>query len=208
MTVKDTGTGIDKKNLGKIFDPFFTTKEEGKGTGLGLSTVFGIVKQNEGYIRVESERGRGTSFHIYLPVIEQTDFLHNEEVSSAGQLQGSECVLVVENERAVRSMICRTLRLYGYRIFEAADAELALDIYNSEHETIDLILTDVIMPGQSGVDLVAELRRKNSKLRVIYMSGYTKGKIQQANRLPEGINFIQKPFTSQAIAKAIRRALD
>ncbi len=105
-------------------------------------------------------------------------------------------------------MICRTLRLYGYRIFEAADAELALDIYNSEHETIDLILTDVIMPGQSGVDLVAELRRKNSKLRVIYMSGYTKGKIQQANRLPEGINFIQKPFTSQAIAKAIRRALD
>jgi len=209
LTVSDTGSGIPKALQEKIFDPFFTTKPKGKGTGLGLSTVFGIVKQSDGYIWVESRPGKGTTFKIYFPAVDKA--LSHEEEDDAKEkqnLRGSETILVVEDERGVRNMVCKMLRLYGYRALEAKNARQAQALFAEGKGHIDLILTDIVMPGLSGVELVERLAERNGPLKVVYMSGYTEEKIVRHGILNRGIPFIQKPFTPETIIKKIRTLLD
>jgi PAS domain S-box-containing protein len=204
LTVSDTGSGMDAETRSRIFEPFFTTKEAGKGTGLGLSIVQGIVAQSGGYIDVYSEQGIGTTFKIYLPALAGAA---GEEKSQAAAAVtgGKESVLVVEDQGEVRKYAVDVLKAYGYRVLQAASAVEALTI--SEHENIDLVLTDVVMPNMSGRDLVDRLKAREPGLKVLYMSGYTDNVITHRGLLEAGTAFIQKPFSPQALARQVRTAL-
>jgi hypothetical protein len=208
LTVRDTGHGMDKETQFRIFEPFFTTKELGKGTGLGLATVYGIVKQAGGYIWVESDLGCGTSFEIYLAATEDAAEAADAPVISPGPAGGHETVLVVEDEEMVRVLISQALRLAGYRVLTAADGQEALRLAAEHAETIRLLVTDVVMPGISGPQLVDRLQPHRPDLRILYMSGYADSTIVRQQVLLAGHQFLQKPFTMESLLGRVRTLLD
>ena len=209
LAISDTGCGMDEETRQRIFEPFFTTKEQGKGTGLGLSMVYGIVKQSGGNIWVYSEEGRGTTFKIYFPRVtaaaeEYRRAAHGLEVEG-----GSETILLVEDAEWVRTLARQVLESAGYRVLEAGNADAAIKLFESINgDRIDLLLTDVVMPGMSGNDMSRILLAKHPGMPVLYMSGYTDDAIVQHGVLEAGINFLQKPFTPAALALKVREVLD
>ena len=209
LAVSDTGQGMDEEIQEHIFEPFFTTKGVGKGTGLGLSTVFGIVKQSEGHISVTSEPGKGTSFKIYLPRLEEVEKKHEMLSQNQAVKGGTETVLLVEDEAALRKMAGKILKRHGYRIIEASNGMEARERTDELGESkLDLLITDVIMPGMSGEDLADMLHEKYPDLSVLYISGYTNNIIAHHGILHEGVSFLQKPFSPKFLAKKVREVLD
>lgn len=208
MKVSDTGSGMDRETLEKIFDPFFTTKELGRGTGLGLSTVYGIVKQHQGHILAHSDLGQGTSFHVYFPQTgDQTEssIEVNGEIAS---LQGSEAILVAEDQEQVRLMAAEMLRRHGYHVVACKDGESSLAAASIHEGPIHLLVTDVVMPGMNGKELHAALSAIQPTIRVLYMSGYTGNLISHHGVLEEGVDFIQKPFSLPVFLRKVREVLD
>jgi len=208
LAVTDTGIGMTKEVQAKIFEPFFTTKEKGKGTGLGLSTVYGIVKQSKGNIWVYSEPGKGSTFKIYLPRVEETVRIVEEPEEVAESLQGSETILLVEDEKMVRDIALKILRNYGYTVLCAGDGEEALHICRHHQEPVQLMLTDVVMPGMSGRELAKRLEELHPEMKVLFMSGYTDNAIVHNGLLDKGIAFIPKPFTPVDLARKVREVLN
>ena len=209
IAVSDTGEGMDEETQSRIFEPFFTTKPAGKGTGLGLSTVYGIVKQSSGYIWVYSEPRIGTTFKVYLPMMEA------EEISVAvaeravrKPMLGSETVLLVEDEPSVRSIARRILERNGYTVLEAHDGRHALRVADQYRQPIQLLLTDMMMPELTGRDLWRSLAPRRSELRVLYMSGYTNDDMVRRGLIDANSAFVQKPFTAADLARAVRSTLD
>jgi two-component system, cell cycle sensor histidine kinase and response regulator CckA len=209
LSVSDTGCGMDAETRARIFEPFFTTKEQGKGTGLGLATVYGIVEQHGGFIRVESEPGAGTTFRVYFP----------RAAPAAGEAaparaeqpeplpRGTEVVLLVEDEGAVRRLTRELLEMQGYTVLEAAGGEEALRL-SAEGGQIDLLLTDVVMPRLSGRELAERLSAERPHLKVLYFSGYTDDIVVRHGLLEHGLAFIQKPFSQEALLRKVREVLD
>lgn len=207
IAVSDTGSGMSREVREKIFEPFFTTKDLGKGTGLGLATVYGIVKQHNGFIYVYSEVGAGTTFKIYLPVSAGAAHLQREkEVPSLAG--GTETVMIVDDDRSIRVLAGDILRPLGYRILTAASGEEALKMCASAGNGIDVVLTDVIMPNIHGRDLARRLEEAHPGIRVIFMSGYTDDMIAHHGVLGANVNFIQKPFTPTSLTRKLRSVLD
>jgi CheY-like chemotaxis protein len=197
---------MNEETRGHIFEPFFTTKGVGKGTGLGLPTIHGIVEQSGGYIEIDSEMGRGTTFKIYLPRVEDAsaDSGKPEAVSAMG---GNETVLVVEDQPEVRGYATAALRAYGYQVIEAASAAEALLVWEREGERIALILTDVVMPSLSGRELADRLKERRPGIKVLFMSGYTDDTIVHHGVLEKDAEFIQKPFSPGQLAIKVREVL-
>jgi CheY-like chemotaxis protein len=208
LAMSDTGTGMDKETQANIFEPFFTTKEKGKGTGLGLSTVYGIVKQSRGHIWVYSEPGRGTTFKIYLPAVEELSPIREKPVPASESLRGHETVLVVEDEEMVRKLACDILQMNGYRVLDAVDAADALMKYEQHEGAIDLMITDVVLPHISGRELAGHLTPLRPDMKILYMSGYADDAIVHHGVLDAGTNFLQKPFTPDSLARKVREVLD
>ena len=200
---------MDTETQSKIFEPFFTTKEQGKGTGLGLSTVYGIVKQSGGYIRVQSELNRGTSFEIQLPIVENIEAEQIMRIESSKPEHGTETILVVEDEESVRNIILTILENCGYSVFEAKNGyeALQLSIFLKERP-IDILITDVVMPGVSGLEIAEQLSAQRPDMKVLYISGYTDDAVINHGLLKDEINFLQKPFTPKSLARKVRELLD
>ncbi len=208
MSISDSGTGIDPAIIDKIFNPFFTTKDFGKGTGLGLSTVYGIVKQHNGFIKVSSEKSKGTVFSIYLPVNEIATAADSAPASGINSLKGSETILAVEDTPEVRNLLERVLTKNGYTTFIAENAESALSIALSYNKKIDLLITDVMMPDMNGVQLYNKISESRPDIKVIYISGYTANIIEQNGESDDRISFLQKPFAISDFTKKVRDLLD
>jgi two-component system, cell cycle sensor histidine kinase and response regulator CckA len=208
LAVSDNGSGMDKELLIQIFEPFFTTKETGKGTGLGLSTVYGIVKQNKGFINVYSEPGHGTTFRIYLPRHESSYADANMENREEPDARGHETILLVEDEQAILKMTAIMLEKQGYRVLPASLPDEAILLAKKYKGDIHLVMTDVVMPNMNGKELVESLLSLYPKLKSLYMSGYTADAIARHGVLNPGINFIMKPFTMKTLAATVRKALD
>jgi PAS domain S-box-containing protein len=208
LLVSDTGVGMDPSTIEHIFEPFFTTKDTGRGTGLGLSTVYGIVRQSGGYVTVSSEPGRGATFRIYFPRVETNEEPAREPGVSEGIPAGSETVLLVEDEGAIRRLMAKILRENGYTVLEGSDGQGALEVSGRQQGPIHLLVTDVVMPGMSGRELAVRLVRSRPEMRVIYMSGYTDDEISRHGVLVPGVIFIQKPFSPSFLARKIRQVLD
>jgi two-component system cell cycle sensor histidine kinase/response regulator CckA len=208
LSVSDTGAGMSAETLAHIFEPFFTTKEQGKGTGLGLATVYGIVKQSGGYIWVDSELGVGSSFHIYLPLIEGPASARPGPVPAAEPFRGSETLLVAEDADALRKLATTLLQQNGYRVLAASNGTEALRLAQQTNEHIDLLLTDVIMPGLGGYALGQALLPLRPDLKILYMSGYTDSSIAHHGVLESGISLLHKPFTEEALLRKVREVLD
>jgi CheY-like chemotaxis protein len=206
LSVRDTGMGMDKETQSRIFEPFFTTKEKGKGTGLGLSTVYGIVKQSGGYVMVQSEIERGTTFHIYLPRVNGVAEKHAAPVPHTA-LGGTETVLLVEDEESVRQLVRDTLSAKGYCVIEAEDGEAGLAAASLHDGKIDLLITDVVMPGMGGRELVKQLAQLRPEAKVLYLSGYTEDAILSDGTIDHGAAFLQKPFTLQNLSRKVRDVL-
>jgi signal transduction histidine kinase/DNA-binding response OmpR family regulator len=208
LTVSDTGSGMDEGTQQRIFDPFFTTKEIGKGTGLGLSTVYGIVKQSGGFISVQSKVGNGTTFNIYLPRVEE-DMVEAKLSAPRSELQrGVETVLLVEDEEMVRQLLHDILEGDGYKVLVAANGQQGILMSKRHEGPIHLIITDVVMPGMSGPQLVERLTESCAGAKVLYMSGYTDKAIVYHGVLEPGLNFLQKPFTPDTVLSKVREVLD
>jgi PAS domain S-box-containing protein len=207
LSIEDTGQGFDEETRERLFEPFFTTKEKGKGTGLGLSTVYGIVRQSGGMIRVRSETGRGSIFTVYLPAVREAENAADEASRVYVPKGQSETILVVEDEEMVRTMMGEVLRSYGYNVLEAANGKETLEMVGGSRRRVDLLVTDVIMPGMSGKQLAAELLKQTPDLRILFVSGYTGDAIADHGILEDGVHFLQKPFTPQSLAAAVHRML-
>ncbi len=203
LSVSDTGIGMTKEVQQKIFDPFFTTKETGRGTGLGLSTVFGIVKQSGGYIWVESAYKKGSTFFVYLPAVDQNVITEETENTVQEYPHGHQTILIVEDEASVRKMIVKMLKLYGYTTLEAKDGWDALSVYEENRESIDLVLSDVVMPGLNGVELMKKIYAINPQQKALYMSGYTDENIVRSGMIKRDIRFLQKPFSPEALMRTL-----
>jgi two-component system cell cycle sensor histidine kinase/response regulator CckA len=208
LAVSDTGVGMDKEQQARLFEPFYTTKERGKGTGLGLSTTYGVVKQSGGSIWVYSERGLGTTFKIYLPRSEEPLDEPAEAPPPAIPLSGTETILLVEDEPEVRRLVQKILDMHGYAVLSAASPAEAIAISRSRPGTIDILVTDVIMPGMNGRELARALSTARPDLRVLYMSGYTDAAIAHQGILDPGTAFLSKPFTPDVLARKVREVLD
>ncbi|HEX8843744.1 MAG TPA: PAS domain S-box protein [Pyrinomonadaceae bacterium] len=208
LSISDTGCGMDAETQERIFEPFFTTKELGKGTGLGLSTVYGIVKQSGGNIWVYSEVGKGTTFKVYLPRFDEAPEHHDERLPVEKSLAGTETILLVEDEEMVRDIASQALEQSGYRVLVASDTLHALELCREHAERIDLMLTDVVMPQMSGRVLAERVAPLRPEMRVLYMSGYTDDHIVHHGVLEEGMNFIEKPFTADQLARKVREVLN
>jgi PAS domain S-box-containing protein len=206
IAVTDTGIGMNDATRARIFEPFFTTKEKGKGTGLGLATSYGIIKQSGGYIWAYSEEGRGTTFKVYLPRVaaERTDRASAVVGAPAG---GTETILLVEDEESVRTLTRKLLERYGYKVLEAPSGEQGIAIAMARAEPIHLLLTDMVMPDMGGADLAARVLALRPEIRVLYTSGYTDDAIFRNGVLDETAAFLQKPFTSEALARKVREVL-
>jgi signal transduction histidine kinase len=208
IAVTDTGAGMSREIQEKAFDPFFTTKQPGQGTGLGLSQAYGFVKQSGGHVKIYSEVGEGTTIKIYLPRAHvAAGALRDGETPLVGSL-GSETVLVVEDEADVRSYLVETLRDLGYRVHEAPDGNAALALFDSGPFQVDLLLTDIVMPGINGRQLADELQQRQRGLRVLFMTGYSRNAIVHQGRLDPGVSLLQKPITQVILAAKIRDILD
>jgi len=208
LSVTDTGTGMDATTLAHIFEPFFTTKERGKGTGLGLATVYGIVKQSEGYIWVDSAPGKGASFQIYLPLHAGKSADDEKKPEAAEKLRGSEFILLVEDSEPLKKLAQTYLVASGFRVASAGSGEEALELAARTGETFDLLLTDVVMPGMNGRALAEHLLRRQPGMRVLYMSGYTDSFIAGHGVLEPGTHLLHKPFTDEVLIAKVREVLD
>jgi PAS domain S-box-containing protein len=208
LTVKDTGAGLSKEVQARVFEPFFTTKEVGKGTGLGLATVYGIVKQSGGFIQLHSEIGHGATFNVYLPCTESEVQRVKSVSNSTAAFPGEKVILLIEDERAVRKLLFSVLHGQGYTVLEAGSGQEALDISSARSGPIDLILSDVVMPGRSGPETVAELQRSRPAAQVIFMSGYTDDSVVRHGLTDSGRHFLQKPFTPVTLLKEVREVLE
>jgi PAS domain S-box-containing protein len=208
LAVSDTGCGMDAETQAHIFEPFFTTKELGKGTGLGLATVYGIVKQSGGHLWVYSEPGKGTTFKIYFPQVDAV--IETAELASAAQpvMGGRETVLVAEDEPAVREIVTEVLAKKGYQVLRAPDGQTALELARAHDGAIQLLLTDIVMPGLTGRELADALRAERPGVRVLYMSGYTDDAVVRHGVLEEGMPYLQKPFAPNALAVKVREVLE
>ena len=208
LTVSDDGCGMEKEILAHLFEPFFTTKGVGKGTGLGLATIYGIVRQNQGFVHVYSEPQRGSSFRVYLPrkggVAAQVDTDRGEQVVRGGK----ETILLVEDEEANRKLGARMLRRLGYQVLVASTPRVAIEISEEQAGPIDLLLTDVVMPEMNGRALAEEILVRRPKVKLLFMSGYTANVIARRGVLDEGVHFLEKPFATRDLASAVRRALE
>ncbi len=209
MQVKDSGTGMDAATMKRIFEPFFTTKEVGKGTGLGLATVYAIVKQHSGWIEVESEPGKGTTFRIFFPVATQAAESQTEHLSPAQIRGGGETILVVEDEPVLRDLAQLILQDCGYQVLQAASGVDALTVWQKHQGHVDLLLTDMIMPdGLTGKDLAESLLGYSPKLKIIFTSGYNVDELGSEFVQKNGSRFLQKPYSRFSLAKAVRDCLD
>jgi CheY-like chemotaxis protein len=209
LRVTDTGTGIDPEIQSQIFEPFFTTKERDKGTGLGLATVYGIVKQSGGYIAVDSEKGKGASFSVYLPRLEQSITSPIAPLATAPiNTRGTETILLVEDADPLRKLAEMFLKESGYHILSAADGQQALQVARQHFGPIALLLTDVVMPGMNGRVLGERLAPSQPGMRVLYMSGYTDSFIAGHGVLEAGTQLLHKPFTQETLTRKVREILD
>ena len=209
LTVRDTGGGISPEVLPRIFEPFFTTKEPGKGTGLGLATVYGIVKQHQGWIEVESLVGRGTIFRVFLPAGSRTVTSAAEPGTSRAERGRSETILIAEDEPALRRLAARILGNFGYDVLEAGSGVEAIQVWKQHGEKVDLLLTDLVMPdGMTGRELAKQMQTRDSGLKVIYTSGYSPETKETTFVFREGANFLQKPYPPAQLAEFVRRCLD
>jgi PAS domain S-box-containing protein len=208
LAVSDTGVGIEPETLAHIFEPFYTTKSGGRGTGLGLSTVYGIVKQSGGYIWVYSEPGKGATFKVYLPCVQESVAPPPAVVEPVADHGGTETVLLVEDEEAVRELTRTILAQEGYSVLVAKNAEHAEQLAATGSNEIHLLLTDVVMPGVSGRDLARRITARNPRTRVLFMSGYTDSVIAHGGVLESGVAFLQKPFTPRSLKQKVREVLD
>jgi two-component system, cell cycle sensor histidine kinase and response regulator CckA len=207
LSVSDTGAGMDRETQSRIFEPFFTTKEKGKGTGLGLSTVYGIVKQGGGYIFAQSEPGCGTTFRIYLPRVADPADSPRVDKHAQAAAGGSETVLLVEDEESVRELVRETLKTRGYKVIEASDGIAGMRVSEEYQGNIEILITDVVMPGMSGRELAKRVAAARPNIRVLYLSGYTEDAIIHEGALEPGTGFLQKPFTLQVLARKVREVL-
>jgi CheY-like chemotaxis protein len=210
LAVADTGLGMDRATMEKVFEPFFTTKEVGKGTGLGLSQVYGFVRQSGGHVRIDSEPGEGTTIKIYLPrlVIHENEAVETAPMRADLVPGGGETVLVVEDEEDLRAYTTDALRELGYRVLEAADGQMALEILD-RHPEVDLLFTDVVLPGgMTGRALADEVCQSRPDLKILFTTGYTKSAIVHDGRLDPGVQMIGKPFTYVELASKVRRLID
>ena len=206
LVVSDTGVGMDEETISKIFEPFFSTKGD-LGTGLGLATVYGIVKQHKGSIWVYSEPGVGTTFKIYLPVATQTVELSKPKQEIQSSTHGTETILLVEDNEAVRTTVYDILKDHGYQVIAVEDGKTALETVATGID-LDMLLTDVVMPDMNGKELLSLLSEKHPSIRVLDMSGYTDNIIVDYGMLEDGIHFIQKPFNSLSILQKVRVVLE
>jgi PAS domain S-box-containing protein len=207
IAVTDTGTGMDEETQFRIFEPFFTTKKKDQGTGLGLSTVYGIVKQNNGRIRVYSEPGKGTTFKIYFPRTETDEKSDDKEQLDESRFKGFQTILVAEDSETLLKISRKALEKYGYKVLTARNGNEAMEIFNGHDGPIHLLLADVVMPGMNGRELAEQIRSKSSKIQVIYMSGYTDDAISKHGVLYDDIEFIEKPFTPKDLVLKVREVL-
>jgi CheY-like chemotaxis protein len=208
FSVSDTGMGMTPEVRDQIFEPFFTTKEKGKGTGLGLSTAYGIVKQSKGHIWVYSVQGRGTTFKIYLPRVDEPLEEIRKEVLKKELPRGNETILIVEDEEEVRKLAGKILERQGYKILETFNGDDALVACERSRSPIHLMLADVVMPGMSGSELAKLLKPLYPEIKILYMSGYTDDSIVRHGVLEKGVNYIQKPFTMEGLARKVREVLE
>jgi PAS domain S-box-containing protein len=209
ISKSDTGCGIPPENISRIFEPFFTTKEIGKGTGLGLATVYGIIKQHQGWIEVESALGKGTTFRIYLPFVGTTQADAEKLTTQISVRGGTETILLVEDERPVRELVARVLQKYGYKIWQAGSGYDALGVWQERKAEISLLLTDLVMPGNmNGHELAEKLWTEQPGLKVIFTSGYSADIVGKNFKLDPELNFLQKPYHPQTLALTVRRCLD
>lgn len=206
LTVTDTGVGMDRETQSHIFEPFFTTKVRGKGTGLGLATVYGVVKQSGGFISVCSEPGQGTTFKIFLPRVSGLDRMHREVKSSEPSADGSETILLVEDDSALREVVLTFLTNHGYTVLEAANGLQAQSVARRFRNPIHLLLSDVVMPGVNGPQMVEQLTSPHPEMKVLYMSGYSE-LVEDAQIQRQGKPLLQKPFTQQVLIRKIREVL-
>ena len=207
VAVSDTGTGMDEATAGRVFEPFFTTKETGKGTGLGLSTVYGIVKQSGGNIWVYSEPGKGTTFKVYLPRVEDVVTEGAPRLADSSPARGTETILLVEDEEAVRTLSRRILEKHGYRVLEAGSGPAALEVLRAVTERVHMLLTDLVMPDMTGTELASRLKADHPEIRVLFMSGYTDDAVVRSGLLEPGRAFLQKPFTPVVLLRKVREVL-
>jgi CheY-like chemotaxis protein len=208
LTFSDTGAGMDTHILGRIFEPFFTTKPVGKGTGLGLSTVFGIIRVHQGWLTVDSKPNQGTTFRLYFPA-SRHPAERTEPVADTALRSGRETVLVAEDEDALREMVVSVLRIQGYTVLEAASGKQALEMWERAECPIDLLLTDMVMPGgMMGSELAEHLLNQSPNLKVIYTSGYSPGTAGRDTSLLKRRNFLPKPYSIGKLAQFVRECLD
>jgi len=207
LAISDTGTGMDADTREKIFEPFFTTKGQGEGTGLGLATVYGTVQQHDGTITVESRPAKGTSFHCFLPLADRPAVELTKLESKVTDLEGTETVMVVEDEETIRNLAVKVLSKLGYTVMEAKSPEKCLEKLQESQEPVDLLLTDVVMPGMNGKELYEAVSAVFPDIRVLFMSGFTEDIITHGGIIDDGIPFLQKPFSVDELAKRVREVL-
>src|SRR6266496_3520116 len=208
LTISDTGEGIDAATQKRIFEPFFTTKEVGKGTGLGLSTVYGIVKQSDGYIWVYSELGNGTIFKVYLPRVDQGAESESAVIAQPEMIAGRQTVLIVEDEEQLRDLAPQILEVNGYSVVTAANGAEGLRLFEDFPGRFDLVITDVVMPVMSGAELAEQITLLQPQAKVLYMSGYTNDSMVRHGVLEHQVSFLQKPFSPASLARKVREVLD
>lgn len=206
VEVSDNGIGMDQETQAHIFEPFFSTKPAARGTGLGLATVYGIVKQSNGHIEVQSTLGQGSSFKIYFPAVKQVDANHESDKDTSKPVFSGETVLVVEDASSLRDLICDALSEFGCSVLSACDAKDALQLIREQKTAIDLLLTDVIMPGMNGAALAKEVRSRWPETKILYMTGHS-GEFLRADMLSPGVSLVRKPFTPADLGRKIRKML-
>ncbi len=209
LMVSDSGSGIDQQIMKNIFEPFFTTKNNGEGTGLGLATVYGIVKQNQGFIKVYSELGHGTTFRVYLPAHQEEEITRVEStITQIPRAKAGERILLVEDEPSILELAKFFLEDLGYSVLAANSPEKALEIGAEEDSALSLLISDVIMPHMNGRDLAAKILESRPLTKCLFMSGYTADVIASQGVLDPHMHFLPKPFTKKELALKVREALD
>jgi CheY-like chemotaxis protein len=208
LTVSDTGQGMDEQVQRRIFEPFFTTKGPGKGTGLGLAIVMGVVHQHEGHLEVDSQRGLGTTFKLYFPRLPDEAPLALQNAATNQRAMGRETVLVAEDEPAVRQMACRVLETHGYTVLEAPDGPTAEQLFHTRADSIQLLLTDVMMPEMNGMELYRRLSSLRSGLKVLFMTGYAHDLLERYGKEGLEVPVLNKPFTIAHLTQKVREVLD
>jgi CheY-like chemotaxis protein len=207
LSVSDTGGGMDDETSSHIFEPFFTTKGPGKGTGLGLSTVYGIVKQSGGYITVETAVGKGTTFRIYLPLVQAALEEAHVTLKSPTEQSRGETILVVEDETTLRRLLCLSLEKRGYKVYAARDGAEAMEIFRQQPGTIHLVVSDVMMPHIDGIELKRKAAALRPDMKFLFMSGYSEEAIEQLQTLAQGCAFLEKPFLPQDLVTKVQGLL-